>query len=793
MRFLTAKMFAVSVGVSAFAFMAQADSLTDGKPPLKITPVMPPLAEAFNLHDVRLLPGEFKTGQDIATNYLLSLEPDRLLAAFRAEAGLPKKAEPYGGWESETIAGHSLGHYLSAVATAWASTGDPEFQRRVHYIVAELAACQQAGGDGYIAAFKNGRKIFAEVAAGNIRSSGFDLNGIWVPNYTMHKVLAGLRDAYRLAGNDQALEVSRKLADWLDNIYSALTDEQMQKVLACEHGGMNEVLADLYADTGDEKYLKLSRKFHHKAVLDPLALGQDILPGKHANTQIPKIIGLATRYELAGDPKDKQAAQFFWDRVVHHHSYVTGGNANFEYFGEPDALNDRLSPNTTETCNVYNMLKLTEHIFGWSASADAADFYERALLNHIRSTQHPDGCVIYNLSLKPGYHKDYQSKYGDFTCCVGTGMENHVKYGEGIYFHNDSNLWVNLFIASELEWNARGISLRQETQWPNGDSSIITITTPKPQEFSLNIRHPFWADTLIVSVNGDIVSDTTSRSSYAVINREWKNGDKVEIIYSMSLRTEAMPDNPNRIAVFYGPTLLAADLGPANDPAADKLDYVPVILNDAKPVGDWVKPVSLADQKFETVGVGKPRDMQLVPFHLLHDRRYTVYFDKFTPQDWAKREGEIRAEELRQKELAARTTDFFQPGEMQPERDHDVQSKNSDDGEFAGRKFRHAWDGGWFSFEMKVDSAATNELVCTWWGSESGERNFDILVDGTKIASQKLLKNQPLKFWDANYPIPVALTRGKEKVTIKLQAQPGNFAGALYGSRILRTQTNLKP
>ncbi len=772
--------------VAMWTLTAAADSLTDGKPPLKVVPVAPPKAEAFNLHDVRLLPGEFKTGQDIATNYLLSLDPDRLLAGFREQAGLPKKAEAYGGWEARGVAGHSLGHYLSACSLAWASTGDPEFQRRVNHIVSELAACQQAEGDGYLAAFPGGREAFVQIAKGDIRSSGFDLNGLWVPNYTFHKELAGLRDAYRFADCQQALTVACKFADWLDKIYSGLTHEQMQKILACEHGGMNEVLADLYADTGDERYLKLAEKFHHDAILNPLAKGQDILPGKHANTQISKLIGLATLYELTGDPSDKLAAQFFWDRVVHHHSYVTGGDCDAEHFGEPDELNDRLSPNTTETCNVYNMLKLTEHIFGWSESAAAADFYERALLNDIRSTQNPDGCVIYNLSLKPGWHKEYQTLTNSFTCCVGTGMENHVKYGEGIYFHDAGNLWVNLFIASELNWRERGVTLRQETQWPDSDHSKIIITTDQPQEFSLNIRHPFWADTLTVKVNGEVVSQFTSPSSYAEIRREWKNGDTVEFSFPLALRTEAMPDNPNRIAIFYGPTLLAADLGPQNDPAANRADYVPVLLTEGKPVSEWVKPVSLTQQIFQTVGVGKPRDVKLVPFHTIVDRRYTVYLDQFTPADWAKREGEIRAAEERQKALEARTVDSFQPGEMQPERDHNVQGEKTGAVDALGRKLRHAWDGGWFSFEMKVDPAATNELVCTWWGDESGERNFDILVDGTKIASQKLLHNQPGKFWDATYPIPAELTRGQQKIMVKLQAQPGNYAGGLFFARILR-------
>ena len=786
MRKILSRVTVLAVTISAWALMATADSLTDGQPALKITPAAPPMAAPFNPHDVRLLAGEFKTGQDTAVEYLLSLEPDRLLANFRKESGLEPKAKPYGGWESLGIAGHSLGHYLSGCALGYASTGNEELLRRVNYIVAELAACQQANGDGYVSAIPGGKKCYAEVAAGNIRSGGFDLNGIWVPNYTMHKLLAGLRDAYRLCGNEQALTVARGLGDWFDKTLANLTDAQMQKILACEHGGMNEVFADLYADTGDERYLNLSRKFHHRAILEPLAQDQDILPGKHANTQIPKLIGLATRYELVGDKDDREAAQFFWDRVVHHHSYVTGGHCDAEHFGQPDKLNDRLSTKTTETCNVYNMLKLTEHIFGWSTNAAAADFYERALLNHIRSTQHPDGRVIYNLSLKPGWHKEYESKYGGFTCCVGTGMENHVKYGDGIYFHNPENLWVNLFIASELDWKTRGVTLRQETKWPEGDTSEITVKTDRPQQFTLNLRHPFWADKLTVKVNGKIVSDSTSPSSYASIRREWKDGDKVQIQFPMALRSEAMPDNPNRIAVFYGPTLLAADLGPVNDPAADQVGYVPVLLTENRPVSGWVKPISLADQTFETIDVGRPRNVKLVPFHTLHDRRYSVYLDQFTAAEWKQRENEIRAVEQQQRELEARTVDSFQPGEMQPERDHNVQGEKSNALEALGRKLRHAYDGGWFAYEMKVDSTATNELVCTWWGGDGGPRSFDILVDGTKIASQKLQNDHPGKFWDAVYPIPVELTKGKNKVTVKLQAQPGNLAGGLFFSRVLR-------
>jgi DUF1680 family protein len=741
----------------------------------------------FRIEDVRLLDGIFNDGQDIAVKYLLSLEPDRFLANFRKEAGLSPKAAHYAGWESQGVSGHCGGHYLSACAIAYASTGDKRFLERVNYFVGELTECQRANGNGYVAAIPNGKKIYAEVAAGDIRVDSFELNGGWVPDYTLHKLFAGLRDAYRLCRNANALDISKMLADWLEKTLSGLSEAQMQKILSAEHGGMNETLADLYTDTGDERYLELSRRFHHQAILDPLAHGEDILPGKHANTQIPKVIGLAKRYELTGDTQDRAAVDFFWQRVVHHHSYVTGGNSDHEHFGQPDHLNDRLTTDTTETCNVYNMLKLTTHVFGWNPNADAADFYERALLNQIRSTQNPDGRVIYFLSLKPGFHKVYQSLYDTFSCCVGTGMENHVKYGEAIYFHNEDGLWVNLFIASELDWKARGIKLRQETRWPDADTSTFVFTCEHPQEFTLRLRHPNWAvDGIKVTVNGQPQSVSSQPSSYAEIHRVWKSGDQVMLTMPMSLHTESMPDNPNRIAIFYGPTLLAAKLGPINDPRADETDYVPVLVNDNKSVNDWVKPVSLESLTFKTDKVGRPRDAELEPFYRLIDQRYTVYFDIFNNSDWAKRELEIRTAAECERQMNMRTLDILRIGEQQPEHDHNLKGESTSSGSSQGRKWRHATDGGWFSFEMKTDPATINELVCTFWGGEAIQRTFEILADGSKIATQTLLNNQPGQFFDAVYPIPHLLTIGKEKITIRFQAHPDGCAGGLFELRMMR-------
>lgn len=768
---------------------ARGDWLALTRPPAAVRAAAPPDAVPFSPHDVRLRDGLFKTGQDIAVRYLLSLEPDRFLANFRKEAGLPPKAEHYPGWERQGVSGHSLGHYLSACSFAWAATGNEEFLRRVNYIVEELAACQAAHGDGYVAAIPNGRKVYAEVAAGDIRSAGFDLNGCWVPNYTMHKLFAGLRDAWRLCGNRQALEIARHLADWFERIHAHLTEEQMQRILVAEHGGLNETFADLYADTGDERYLRLSRRFHHRAILEPLARGEDILPGKHANTQIPKLTGLATRYELTGEPSERAAAEFFWERVVYHHSYVTGGHCDHEYFGPPDQLNDRLSDDTTETCNVYNMLKLTRHVFGWRPEAGVADFYERALLNHLRATQHPDGRVIYNLTLRPGGTKHYQRLYDWFTCCMGTGMENHVRYTDGIYFHDADGLWVNLFIASELDWKARGVKVRQETAWPEGDLTTLTITCEPPQEFTLRLRHPHWArDGVFVSVNGAPVSIAGERSGYVVLRRTWHSGDQVTFSFPMSLRTESMPDNPRRVAVFYGPTLLAADLGPADDPAAEQPFYVPVLLTADRPVTDWVKPVSLSRQWFRTDGVGQPRDVRLVPFHRLHERRYTVYLDLFTAAEWQQRQAEVRAEQERQAALEARTVDRLRIGEMQPERDHHLTGERTSAGEAFGRRWRHATDGGWFAFDLQVRSGEPHELLVTYWGGDGGNRVFDILVNGEKIATQRLNRNAPGKFFDEIYPIPARLTEGRSHVTVRFQAHPGAMAGGVFGVALLKPE-----
>ncbi len=755
---------------------------------IRIANQTPIEAYAFDLSDVRLLDGPFKAAMERDAAYLLLLEPDRFLAWFRKEAELEPKGEVYGGWEKQTIAGHSLGHYLSACAMMYAAAGDTRFKERTDYIVDELTLCQDKNGNGYLAAFPGGKRCFEEVARGEIRSKGFDLNGIWVPWYTLHKEMAGLRDTYLYCDNDKALKVWMKLTDWAYNVTDKLTEEQWQKMLDCEQGGMKEVCADLYSVTGDKKYLALAERFTHKKIMDPLSRKKDILPGVHGNTQIPKMIGAARQYELTGSDYYKTIAEFSWDCIVHHHTYVNGGHGAGEHFGPEDKLSDRLN-DTTETCNTYNMLKLTGHLFTWKPSAQLGDYYERAVLNHILAHQHPvTGMMMYKGFLDMPAHKNFCSPFNDFWCCVGTGMENHARYGRSIYYHKDDALYVNLFIASELNWQQKGLIVRQETKSPYEDTVRLTFDGKKSTQATILIRKPFWTEGMTVSVNGKSIETTPNADGFIAIGQKYKNGDVIELEMPMKLRTESMPDNPDRVAFFYGPTLLCADLGGSRD--------VPALVGELNSLLKTFSPIAGKSLEFRAKGIGristadgwKETDVHLVPLFEVADQWYTVYMDVFNQSQWEQKQKEYEQELRVRKEMKARTTDAIGIGQMQPERDHNLDSEKSNVGEFGGHKWRDARDGGWFAFDMKVLPDMPMELVCTYWGSDSSGREFDILVDDVKIAAQRLNNDKPGKFWDATYAIPQELTKGKDKVRIKLAAHPGRMAGGLFDCRVLKKQ-----
>ncbi len=767
----------------------------------KVTPKVPIEAHAFSLNDVRLLDGPFKKAMDLDAKYLLDLEPDRLLSRFREYAGLKPKGKIYGGWESQGISGHTLGHYLSACAMMYAASGDKRFLDRANYIVDELAECQKANGNGYVGGIPRGKELFAEVAAGNIKTANFALNGGWVPWYTMHKVYAGLVDAYLYCDSEKAKKVLIDLSDWAFKLGENLSDEQFQTMLKCEYGGMNDTLTEVYAVTGEKKYLDLAIRFNDRHVLDPLMRGEDRLEGVHANTQVPKVVGAARQYELTGNKDLRKVADFFWEVVTQHRSYVNGGSGDGECFQRLGELWKHLSPVASETCGTYNMLKLTRHLFAWTAEGRYADYYERALFNHILATQDPKkGMLMYFCSLKPGHFHTYSKPYDAFWCCTGTGLENHVKYGDSIYFHNDASLYVNLFIASELTWKAKGLKVRQETRFPDEPKTRLVVSCQKPVRLALKIRHPYWVTSALnVTVNGEKVEGKSQPSGYLTIDRTWADGDVVDVALPMSLRLVPMENCPSKAAIMYGPIVLAGELG--REGFTEEMPYsayqmlyasmptpdVPVLLTNDKPVDEWVERVPGEKLQFKTVGVGRPEDVSLLPFHRVHHQRFTIYWDLFTEKQWNAKKGGYEARRRAKRELLARTIDVVTP-DMQPERDHNFQGEKSMTGRFHGRRYRHAYPGGWFSYDMKVTGGTDLPVgvMVTYWGGETGNRTFDIQIDGKKIATQKLDKDKPGEFFDVTYPIPQELTKGKEKVTVRFQSHPGNMAGGMYRCRIVK-------
>ena len=620
-------------------------------------------ARPLDLSSVRLLGGPLKRAQDLDAKYLLELEPDRMLAYYRQRAGLKPKAKPYSGWDGggKNLTGHIAGHYLSAVSLMWAATGDARFKERADYIVKELKEVQDKYGDGYLSALEGGRECWQAVAGGKIRSGGFDLNGLWAPWYVLHKTFAGLRDAYRYTGNRTALEVEIKFAEWAQGILAGLTEAQNQLMLNTEFGGMNEVMADLYADTGDKRWLDLSCRFEHRSFIEPLNRHQDILEGKHGNTQVPKLIGSADRYAYAGEPGDVIAAGFFWDTVVQHHSFATGGHGKEEYFGKPDVLNDHIDGRTAETCNVYNMLKLTRRLFSLRPDAHYADFHERALFNHILASIDPeDGRTCYMVPVGRSVRHEYADMFDSFTCCVGTGMESHALHGDGIYYESGDKLWVNLYAPSTAQWAAAGVKLEMDTDFPEGESATLKLTLESPKEFVLAMRRPAWAgEGFSVKVNGQPVSEDVidplrdvpesgrqvkdrrlpKSGSYVELKRTWQTGDTVDVTLPKTLRLEPLPDNPRRVAIMWGPLVLAGDLGPEERGRQEGADInarqrTPVFIAAEKPVEEWLKPVPDKPGHFRSDGVGRERDVDFVPFYRLHRRTYAVYWDLFTESEW---------------------------------------------------------------------------------------------------------------------------------------------------------------
>ena len=778
-----------------FALAAQAS-----EPPIVATP-----AQMLPLTAVRLLDGPFADAVKANRTYLLALEPDRLLAPYFREAGLEPKAKPYGNWESSGLAGHTGGHYLSALSTMIASgadTPDGELRRRLDYMVSELERCQEASGDGYVGGVPGSRELWKSVADGHVEA----VNSKWVPWYNLHKTFAGLRDAYLIAGNTKARDILIQCGDWCEKITSGLSDDQMQRMLAQEHGGMNEVLADIYAITGDEKYLRLARRFCHKAVLDPLERQEDQLTGKHANTQIPKVVGLERIATLAGDKDADSGARFFWENVTGKRSVAFGGNSVSEHFNDPKNFEGMLeSREGPETCNTYNMLRLTEQLFASRPSATYADYYERALYNHILASiniERPG--FVYFTPIRPDHYRVYSQPDKCFWCCVGTGMENPGKYGEFIYAKAADGLYVNLFIASEVTVTNLGLTLRQETRFPDEPRTKLKLKLKHSAEFTLYLRHPGWvaAGEFAVKVNGKAVAVAATPSSYAEIRRKWRDGDRVEITLPMRTTVERLPDGSDWVAILRGPIVLASPDGTndlrglfANDSRMGQvasgplvpLDQVPVLFTSASELPQHVKADAAGAMHFHLADVLEPSSangLPLIPFFQLHDARYQMYWQLTTKDELVAKREHLAAEERAKALREANTLDRVAPGEQQPEVEHDFTGEKTDTGLRNGRRWR---GGEWFQYVLSSRGEKSVELAVTYWGGDAGRR-FDILVNGEPLATESLDNSQPNQFFEKHYSIPAKIlaNAANGRITIKFCAKPGSGVGGIYDVRLMK-------
>ncbi|MHB1455514.1 MAG: beta-L-arabinofuranosidase domain-containing protein [Armatimonadota bacterium] len=735
--------------------------------------------ESFPLGQVRLTPGPWFDEQERNRRYLHNLDLDRLLYTFRKNAGFPAPSEPFKGWEAPDteVRGHFIGHYLSACAMMYASAGDKVLKEKADAMVAEMARCQKKLGCGYLSAFPESFWDRLETMT----------NVPWAIYYTIHKIMAGLLDMYTLCGNERALDVLEGMASYFGNRVDKLPESQWDKVLTVEFGGMSEVLHNLYAVTGKPEHLELANKFDQPAFLGPLALEHDSLSHIHGNTQIPKVIGAARRYEVTGDERYRTISTYFWDRIAKTRTYITGGSTLWEHWPEPNSMALTLDGINHETCKTHNMLKLTRHLFEWTADPGYADFYERGLLNGIIGTQGAEpGELSYYIAMGTGYPRTFGAPEESFWCCYGTGIESFSKLGDSIYFHDKDSLYVNLLVPSTVEWADKGVRLEQKTQFPTEDTTSLAIRTAQPSRFALMIRIPYWATNGVeLRINGKLKKTDAKPSSYLRIKREWEDGDTIDLHLPMSLHLHPIQDDDTLMAVMYGPLVMAGVVGklePGESQVHASHDGIfgfqispPVSYftgDPAKPES-WIHGIPGKPLTFKTAG--QRTDIEFIPFNQVTNERYGIYWPVV-------REG---VEASRRLELSAqrrdRQIDCVFPHNAKSEKEHNQQGEKTESGlvTFLSKSYRHAQPGGWFSWDLKAVPDAPMSLLCTYWGSDAG-RTFDILVDGTVIATQEFKAESPGAFVDVEYSIPAALTSGKNIMTVSFKPHGDSWAGGIF-------------
>ena len=765
-------------------------------------------ANEFPLGDVTLLDGPLKRARDLNITTLLKYDTDRLLAPYLKEAGLTPKAKSFPNWDG--LDGHVGGHYLSALAIN-AATGSEECRTRMEYMISELQRCADANqknhpewGKGYVGGVPGSDRLWSTFKKGDFAA----FYGAWVPFYNIHKMYAGLRDAWLYCGNEQAKQLFLGFCDWAIDLTAGLSDEQMERMLDIEHGGMNEVLADAYAMTGDKKYLMVAKRFSHRRLLTPLSQRQDCLDNMHANTQVPKVIGFDRIAELSGEEYFHDASTFFWDIVTGERSLAFGGDSRREHFPSKEACKDFVRDiDGPETCNTNNMLKLTEDLHRRNPNAAYADYFELATFNHILSSQHPEhGGYVYFTSARPRHYRNYSAPNEAMWCCVGTGMENHGKYGQFIYTHVGKALYVNLFVSSELNWREKGIRLRQETGFPYSETSRITITEGKGQ-FPLLVRYPGWVKPgeLKVTVNGKAVDLISGPASYVTIDRSWKKGDVVEVRFPMHNSVKYLPNLPQYIALMHGPIMLAMKTGTedlahliADDSRFGQLavgkklpvNEAPILINNhVEEIANQLQPIAGKPLHFTlSTRMENPIRNELQPFFEIHDSRYMMYWLALSEQNYKGYLEQMAKEEQAQQALEARTIDKVQPGEQQPESDHFMETDESQKGNTNDVFWRDASNGHYFSYLMQTAGRTDLSLRLKYWGvGEWKSHEFDIFVDDVLVKSvNNTGKYRISEFKYEVYELPAKVLQGKKQVRVKFVAKPGKQIGEIYGVRLIK-------
>lgn len=762
--------------------------------------------QLFKSQEVKLLPSIFKAAEQTDLKYLLSLNPDRLLAPYLREAGLKPKAESYPNWENTGLDGHIGGHYLSALALMQASTNDKEVEKKLNYFLTELKKVQDKNGNGYIGGVPGSNALWSDIANGKIQAGTFDLNKKWVPLYNIHKIFAGLKDTYIYTGNLQAKAMLLAYGDWFLWLTAKLDDQQIQQLLISEHGGLNEILADVYEISGNQKFLDLAYKFSDLRILNPLKNNEDRLNGLHANTQIPKVIGFKRIAELAKDTTYNNAAHFFWETVVAHRTLVNGGNSVREHFNPKNNFVDLMtSVEGPETCNSYNMLKLTKMLYQTEGLASYLDYYERTLYNHILSSQHPNGGFVYFTPLRAGHYRVYSKPETSFWCCVGSGLENHAKYNELIYAHNGNNLFVNLFISSQLNWKEKGLTIIQKTNFPETEQTSLLIQNVTKSVFTLNVRYPKWVKSgkLTVLLNGKKVAYKALPGQYIAINNKWKKGDEIKLILPMQTTTEQLPDGSNYVAVMHGPILLAAKTGStdltglfADDSRMGHiangkqypLQDMPMFVSNHKDYALFIKPKSDKNLTYTASSLIYPvekNNLELVPFYKIHDSRYIIYWQTVNESGLKAMQEKLIKEEEAKAKLKALTVDQIFPGEQQPESDHFIEMENSQTGLHKDRHWRTA--KGWFSYKLNNKEQQPVSLRLTYFGRDNN-RNFKILVNDELIATINLNGNKGDDFYEVDYVIPDRLIKASSTLLVKFVAEKGSETAGIYGLRLIKNK-----